>query len=50
VYQTHHQSSAASGKSYQKIEDSVKPCNGIRCMESGLNGDVRSVNADQSVA
>jgi hypothetical protein len=33
-----------------KTEGSVKPNSGIRCMKSGLNGVVRSVNADRSVA
>jgi hypothetical protein len=33
-----------------KIEDSMKPINGTRCMKSGLNEGVRSVSVDQSVA
>jgi hypothetical protein len=50
VYQIHHQPSVASGETYQKIEDSMKPINGTRCMKSGLNEGVRSVSVDQSVA
>jgi hypothetical protein len=50
VYRTHHQPIVALGETYQKIEGSVKSISGSRCMKSGLNGGVRSVNADQLVA
>jgi hypothetical protein len=33
-----------------KIEGSVKPNSRTRCMKSGVNGGVRSVNVDQPVA
>jgi hypothetical protein len=33
-----------------KIEGSVKPIRGTRCMKSSFNGGVRSVNVDRSVA
>jgi hypothetical protein len=44
VYQTHHQPSAISSETYQKIEGSVKPINETRCMKSDLNGGVRSMS------
>jgi hypothetical protein len=50
MYQTHHQPSVISGETYQKIEGSVKPISGTRCMKSGFNGGVRLVSADQSIA
>jgi hypothetical protein len=42
--------SATSSETYQKIEDSVKPISGTRCMKSGFNGGVRSVSINQSVS
>jgi hypothetical protein len=50
MYLTYHQTSAASGKTYQKIEGRVKPNNGTRCMKVVFNRGVRSMNADQSIA
>jgi hypothetical protein len=50
VYQTHQQHSVTLGETYQKIEDSMKPINGTRCMKSVFNGGVRSVSADQPVS
>jgi hypothetical protein len=50
VYRTHHQPSATSIETYQKIEDSVKPISGTGCMKSEFNGGVRSVSADQPIS
>jgi hypothetical protein len=50
VYQTHHQPSVISDETYQKIEDSLNPISGTRCMKVGFNGCVRSVSVDQPLS
>jgi hypothetical protein len=40
LYRTHHQHSVTSGETYQKIEGSMKPISGTRCMKSGFNRGV----------
>jgi hypothetical protein len=40
VYRTHYQSNVTLGGTYQKIEGSVKPISGTRCMESCFSGGV----------
>jgi hypothetical protein len=50
MYRTHHQLSVTLGETYQKIEDSMKPISGTRCMKSEFNRGVRSVSTDQPVS
>jgi hypothetical protein len=50
VYETHHQPNVTSGETCQKIEDSVKPFGGTRCMKPSFHEGVRSLIDDQPIA